>query len=59
MENLNEIVNIMGNGFFPIVCCGFLFYLLKELTKALNEIKNTLTIMNERMSNLENRNNDD
>lgn len=53
MDNLNEFINIMGNGFFPIVCCGFLFYLLKDLTKALNEIKNSLSIMNERMSNLE------
>lgn len=53
MDNLNEFINIMGNGFFPIVCCGFLFYLLKDLTKALNEIKNSLSIMNERMTNLE------
>lgn len=46
METLTEFTNVFGNGFFPIIVCGVLFYIgnktLKELTKKLDENTNSI-----------------
>lgn len=41
METLTEFTNVFGNGFFPIIVCGIMFYLfakqLTELKKSIDE----------------------
>lgn len=41
METLTDFTNVFGNGFFPIIVCGIMFYLfakqLTELKKAIDE----------------------
>ena len=55
MDGLQEFVNVFGNGFFPIVCCGVLFWLLSKLQKTLTEISESLVLMNERLKDIENK----
>lgn len=41
METITEFTTVFGNGFFPIIVCGVLFYIgnktLKELSKSITE----------------------
>ena len=40
METLNGIITMLGNGFFPIIVCGFLFwYVYKKDQNHKEEIK--------------------
>ena len=52
-DEISAIVNILGNGFFPIACCGMLFYLLFKFQKTMNDINTNLALMNERLLQLE------
>lgn len=46
MEGLNEFVSIFGNGFFPVVVCGVLFWFVYTKDKAhrdeVNELRKTV-----------------
>ena len=46
METLNGIVTLLGNGFFPIVVCGFLFWYVwnkdKQHKTEMDEMRKTL-----------------
>lgn len=57
-----ELVNIIGNGFFPVVMCALLFwYMTKQneahkqetdkLTEAVNELKIAITQLTDHMEN--------
>lgn len=49
MDTLNEFATVFGNGFFPIIVCCVMFYIL---TKQLNELKNAITKNTEKLTEL-------
>ena len=49
METLNEFATVFGNGFFPIIVCCVMFYIL---TKQLNELKIAITKNTEKLTEL-------
>ena len=51
----NEIVQLVGNGFFPIIACCFLFKLFFDMKATLSELNTTLQLMNERIEKIENQ----
>ena len=51
--DLQELVMLLGNGFFPIVCCGVMFWLNNSLSKTLTELSITLSSINQRLDNIE------
>ena len=50
---ISEIVTLVTNVGFPIVCCGVLFKLQGGLNETLKELSVTLGVMNERIDNIE------
>ena len=46
MEGLNEFVSIFGNGFFPVVVCGVLFWYVytkdKSHREEISELRKTV-----------------
>lgn len=52
---LNEIMQLLGNQFFPIVCSALLFKLFFDMNKTLSDLNTTLQLMNERIENIENK----
>ncbi len=52
---LNEIMQMVGNGFFPIICSALLFKLFFDMKATLSELSTTLQLMNERIENIENQ----
>lgn len=52
---LNDIMNLIGNGFFPICCSGILFYLFLKMKDIMSELNATLQLMNERIEKIENK----
>lgn len=53
--DLNEIMQLVGNGFFPIVCSALLFKLFFDMKTTLSDLNTTLQLMNERIENIENK----
>ena len=51
----NEIMQLLGNGFFPIICSALLFKLFFDMNKTLSDLNTTLQLMNERIENIENK----
>ena len=53
--NYVDIINLISNLGFPIVCCVVLFIQNNNLTKTLGELSNTLTLMSERLEDIEHK----
>ena len=53
--DFNEIVQVFGNGFFPMLACGLLFKLFYDMSKTLEGLNTSLQIMNERLTDIENK----
>lgn len=53
--DLNEIMQLLGNGFFPIVCSGLLFYLFFGMKNIMADLNTTLQLMNERIERIEDK----
>ena len=51
---IQDVVNLITNVGFPIVCCGVLFKLQNELNNTLKSLSVTLAEMNVRIDNIEN-----
>ena len=50
---MSDIVQIISSVGFPIVACLFMFKQNNDLQKTLNEISQTMILMNERIKNIE------
>ena len=50
---MSDIVQIISSVGFPIVACLFMFKQNGDLQKTLNEISQTMILMNERIKNIE------
>ena len=53
--DFNDIVQLVGNGFFPIIACCLLFKLFFDMKTTLSDLNTTLQLMNERIENIENK----
>ena len=51
------LISLIGSVGFPIVACIWLFKIMQDFQKTLNEIAGTLQVMNERIGDLENKRN--
>lgn len=49
----DEIVTLITNVGFPIACCVVLFMQQNKLTKLLGDLNTTLTVINNRLDNIE------
>lgn len=47
------LISLIGSVGFPIVACIWLFKIMQDFQKTLNEISGTLQVMNERIGDLE------
>ena len=50
---MSDLVQIISSVGFPIVACLFMFKQNNDLQKTLNEISQTMALMNERIKNIE------
>ena len=50
---MESIVQLISNVGFPIACCIVLFLQQNKLTTTLSEISNTMSLMNQRMNDIE------
>ena len=50
----NTLTQLISNVGFPIAACCIMFYQNGQLQKTLQELSNTLQIMNERVNDMEN-----
>lgn len=50
---MSDIVQIISSVGFPIVACLFMFKQNNDLQKTLNDISQTMILMNERIKNIE------
>lgn len=53
MDTYTVLINAIGSLGFPIVACCVMFYQNSNLQKTLTDLSNTLTSMNERLSDVE------
>lgn len=53
--DLELLINLVGSVGFPIAACIFMFNQNNKLTTTLAELSTTLTLMNERISSIENK----
>lgn len=53
MDSMEVIINMIGSVGFPIVACLYMFKLFNDLQKTLAELNVSLTVMNERISQIE------
>ena len=51
--DINEIIALLGNGFFPIVACGFMFWHTQKLTEIITDLKVTLATMAKKLEDIE------
>lgn len=51
-----QIISLIGSVGFPIVACIWLFKIMQDFQKTLSEISATLQVMNDRIGELENKN---
>ena len=52
---INDIISIIGSLGFPIAACIFMFKQNSKLGDTLNDLSKTLTLMNERIKNIEDK----
>ena len=56
---MEEIINLLVNNGIGVVCVAYLIYFqsttMKEMNKALDNVNENLTRMNERLSSIENQ----
>ena len=50
---MESIVQLISNVGFPIACCIVLFLQQNKLTTTLNEISNTMSLINQRLDDME------
>ena len=50
---LDSIITLISNVGFPIACCVVLFIQQNKLTGTLNEISRTLSVMSDRIDDIE------
>ena len=50
---LDSIITLISNVGFPIACCVVLFVQQNKLTGTLNEISSTLSVMSDRIDDIE------
>ena len=50
---LDSIITLISNVGFPIACCVVLFVQQNKLTGTLNEISRTLSVMSDRIDDIE------
>ena len=54
---MQEIINLIVNNGIGVVCVGYMIYfqmtVMKEQSKTMKEINASLTLMNERLSDIE------
>lgn len=55
MEVMEPIITMISTVGFPIVACVYMFKLFNDLQKTLAELNVSLTVMNERISKIENK----
>lgn len=55
MEVMEPIITMISTVGFPIVACVYMFKLFNDLQKTLADLNVSLTIMNERISEIENK----
>ena len=53
--DLNALVDIISQVGFPIACCVILFKQNSDLQKTLNDISTTMTVLSERIKDIENK----
>lgn len=51
--SIEIITQLIGSVGFPITACFVMFYQNNKLTETLNDLSKTLTVMNERIKNIE------
>ena len=51
--DVDAIIKIISNLGFPIFCCCMLFYQNNSLQKTLKELSETLTLMGDRLQDIE------
>lgn len=55
MEAIEPIITMISTVGFPIVACIYMFKLFNDLQKTLADLNVSLSIMNERISEIENK----
>lgn len=55
MEVMEPIITMISTVGFPIVACVYMFKLFNDLQKTLAELNVSLSIMNERISEIESK----
>lgn len=55
MEVIDPIITMISTVGFPIVACVYMFKLFNDLQKTLADLNVSLTVMNERISEIENK----
>lgn len=53
--DVETIFSMIGSVGFPIVACVYLFKLFNDLQKTLADLNTSLQVMNERISEIENK----
>lgn len=53
--DVETIFSLIGSVGFPIVACVALFSIMQKMTQALADLNTSLQIMNERISEIENK----
>lgn len=51
--DVNTITTLIGSLGFPIVCCIVMFYQNNKMQETLSELGKTLSLMNDRLSEVE------
>lgn len=55
MEVMEPIITMISTVGFPIVACVYMFKLFNDLQKTLADLNVSLSVMNERISEIENK----
>lgn len=49
----SDIMTMIGNGFFPIVCCGIMFWQNGKLQETLQKMSETMVLLTEKIADIE------
>lgn len=55
MEGFEIIIQAISTVGFPIACCCYMFKIMQSLTDAISKLDKNLTVMNERLTQIENK----